>query len=657
MQTSDIAKENLQKLKALFPECITEAKNSEGETEYVIDADILSQLLNTRVVSDKDEKYEFTWPGKSQAIVTSNLSDSKTLRPQEEKSIDFYNTSNLYIEGDNLEALRILREDYLGSVKLIYIDPPYNTGGDFVYKDNFTQSASDYKDKSGLYDEDGNIISEDYGVNAISNGRFHTDWLNMMYPRLRIARDLLSDDGVILINIDENEITNLQKICTEIFGESNDLGTIIWDKRNPKGDSKGISYQHEYILAYAKDVIQLTSTCKIQRPKKNAEEIISKGRQFFSKVGIGYTLDQANVDFAKWINSQSTFSGGEKAYCKIDSKGKVYRGVSMAWPNKKEAPKEYFKPLIHPVTGKPCPVPARGWRNPPKTMQELEKKGMIIFGEDERTQPTRKYLLEENMYENIPSLIYYGGTDTALLKKMGIPFDTPKSLDIVKEHVLSFTDKDSIVMDFFSGCATTAHAVMLANAEDGGGRKFIMVQIPEKTSIDSEAYRMGFNNICEIGEKRIEQAGKLIKQEMPDIASTIDLGFRVLRVDDSNMKDVFYAPSEYQKQLDLFDSADNIKKDRTDEDLLFQVMPEMNIPLSAKIEKKQIDGKDVFFVDGHYMIASFAEGLTDEIIIEIAKMKPMYFVMADRCAATDSVISNFETIFKQYSKDTQTKII
>ena len=671
--------ENVRKIATLFPNCVTEAKNENGELTHKIDFDMLKQELSNTLVEGREERYQFTWPDKKQAILTANAPINKTLRPCREESVNFDETENLYIEGDNLEVLKLLQETYLGKIKMIYIDPPYNTGNDFVYNDDFSQDADDYMSNSGQTDEEGNRLV----ANTESNGRFHTDWLNMMYPRLKLARDLLSDDGVIFINMDENEITNLQKICNEIFGEHNDLGTIVWDKRNPKGDSRGISYQHENILVYAKDLVLFTYKCKLQRPKKNAKIMLEKAEKLFSKISKNYSLEQCNNDFNEWIKSKKTeLSGGEAAYNKIDEDGNVYRPVSMAWPNKKKAPDEYFKPLIHPVTNKPCPVPERGWRNPPKTMTELLEKKQILFGKDETTQPNRKYLLKENMFENISSLIYYGGSDTDMLSEMKIPFDTPKVVDICKEHIQSLTNTDSIILDFFSGSATTAHAVMQLNAEDGGNRKFIMVQLPELCDEKSEAYKAGYKNICEIGKERIRRAGKrllkttiqtgggmensLFENSLTTSAKTplgvsnpcdnkkLDIGFRVLKCDTSNMEDVYYSPDHLDKQ-DLF--KNNIKNDRTAEDLLFQVMLDLGIMLSSRIETKQIDGKTVYYVERNYLVACFDEDVTEETITKIAKEKPYYFVMKDSSMANDSVATNFEQIFTTYSPDTIRKVL
>ncbi|MBQ2315480.1 MAG: site-specific DNA-methyltransferase, partial [Treponema sp.] len=415
--------------------------------------------------------------------------------------------------------------------------PPYNTGNDFIYPDNYQEPVEDYLRFTGQMDDKGNMLV----ANPKSGGKFHRRWLNMMYPRLQLARELLTDDGVILINIDENEVSNLYLLCSEIFGEENDLGTIIWDKRNPKGDSQGIACQHETILLFAKSKYLFLQNCDMTRPKKNAQAILDKASQLFRKVSNNYTLEQCNSDFNDWLKTKVDFSGGEKAYNKIDEEGNVYRPVSMAWPNKKKAPDEYFIPLIHPVTKKPCPIPERGWRNPPKTMNELLEKSLILFGKDESTQPNRKYLLKENMNENIPSLLYYGGSDTDMLSKLGIPFDTPKVVDIVKEHILSFSNEDSIIMDFYSGSCTTAHAVMEINKEkETSKRKFIMVQLPVETEVEVGSNTKSFPNICEIGKERIRRAGTKILEEakankdMFSKDNPLDVGFKVYRLAKSN---------------------------------------------------------------------------------------------------------------------------
>ena len=649
MQTANKADENFRKLAAMFPNAVTETINENGEVVRAIDKDVLMQEISCTVVDGNEERYQFTWPDKKKSVLLANAPINKTLRPCREESVDFDTTENLYIEGDNLEVLKLLQETYLGKIKMIYIDPPYNTGKDsFVYNDSFGMSQSAFSDASGQYDENGNLLF-DLRANNESNGKFHTDWLNMLYPRLKLAKDLLSEDGIILVNMDENELVNLYKICYEVFGEQNDLGTIVWDKRNPKGDAQGVSAQHEYILLFAKNKIAFLEHNKVVRPKKNAAAIIKKAQSLFSKMSLTYTLEDINKDFSAWMRAQNDFSGGEKAYNKIDEKGNVYRPVSMAWPNKKKAPDDYFVPLVHPVTGKPCPVPDRGWRNPSATMKKMLENGQILFGKDETTIPNSKYLLKDNMYENIPSLIYYGGSDVAYLEEIGIPFETPKAVDVCKEHIISFTSEDDIVLDFFSGSATTAHAVMGANAQDGGHRRFILVQLPENCGIDTALYKAGYKTICDAGKDRIRKSGSRIEE-------TIDKGFRVLKCDTSNMKEVYYNPAEYEATL--FSSLeDNIKEDRTPEDLLFQVMLDLGVLLSGKIEETTIAGKKVFNVEDNYLIACFDNNVTEETIKAIAKQKPYYFVMRDSSMANDSVATNFDQIFATYSPDTVRKVL
>lgn len=663
MKTESKVDNNIETIGKLFPNTLTESikgYDTQGNPiiEKAIDFDLLKQELSNIVVEGNEERYQMNWPDKKKSILLANSPINETLRPCRKESIDFDTTKNLYIEGDNLAVLKLLQETYLNRIKMIYIDPPYNTGNDsFVYDDDFNMDSKEFSSASGQYDEEGNMMF-DIRQNNESNGKFHTDWLNMMYPRLKLAKDLLTEDGVIVINIDENEIFNLQKICNEIFGESNDLGTVIWDKRNPKGDAKGISYQHEYIVFYARSRDSFLSNNQVVRPKKNAAKILAKAEQLFSKKlnATRESLENINKEFAQWINSQQDLSGGEKAYNKIDEYGNVYQSVSMAWPNKKQAPDDYFIPLIHPITKKPCPVPERGWRNPSSTMKELLEKKLILFGHDETSQPRRKYLLKENMYENIPSLLYYGGSDDDLLKELKIPFNNPKVLSIVSDHLFSFTKDDDIVMDFFSGSATTAHAVMQLNAENEGKRKFIMVQLPEETEKNSEAHKAGYKNICEIGKGRIRRAGKKIKEENPDKAKNLDTGFRVLKLDSSNMKDVFYKPQKYdQRTLDGFE--ENIKEDRTSEDLLFQVMLELGELLSSDIKEMTIAGKKVFNVGGGNIIACFDKNVTNDVVTEIAKLKPFYAVFRDGSMASDSVAANFEQIFETYSPTTIRKVL
>ena len=650
METADMVSHNIAQLGKLFPNCVSETIDENGNRKLAVHMEILQQMLADTVLPG-EEVYEFSWVGKKAAIVEAHKRIRKTLRPDISESKDWDTTENLYIEGDNLEALKLLQESYLAAVKLIYIDPPYNTGHDFVYPDSFIMDREEYAKGTGYFDEDGNV---NFGrENSETAGRYHSDWCSMMYSRLLLARNLLTEDGLILINMDENEINNLQKICGEIFGETNDLGTIVWDKRNTKGDARGISCQHEYIVVYAKNKAVFTEKCKMQRPKKNAEAILKKADQLFSKVGDNYTLDDANAEFSAWMRMQKNFSGGEKAYNKIDGKGDVYRPVSMAWPNKKKAPDDYFVPLIHPVTNKPCPVPDRGWRNPSATMKKMMAEGRILFGKDETTIPNSKYLLKDNMYENIPSLLYYGGSDTELLSQMHIPFDTPKAVNICKEHIKSFTGEGDLILDFFSGSATLAHAIMQANAEDHRKRKYIMVQIPEIIAKNTEAYRQGYRNICQIGKDRIRRAGELIKKET---GADIDYGFRVLRVDDTNMKDVYYSAEEYSQNL-LFMLESNIKEDRTDLDLLFGCLLDWGLPLSLPYRSEKIEECTVHNYNDGDLIACFDENIPEDVITVIARMQPLRVVFRDSSFADSSSKMNVEEIFKLMAPDTAVKVI
>lgn len=665
MHSPNLTQDNIARIRDLFPGCVTEAKGEDGSVKLAVDFDQLRQELSDSIVEGPQERYQLNWPGKREALLTANAPIAKTLRPVRttknskgehiEESANFDTTKNIFIEGDNLDALKLLQENYLGKIKMVYIDPPYNTGNDFVYADDFVDEVSEFFLRSNQVDREGNRLT----ANPETSGRFHSDWLSMMYSRLKLSRNLLRDDGLIVIHIDENEYPNLEKLLAEIYGEKNNLGTIVWDKRNPKGDATGVAQQHELICIYCKDREFFKTTCEFQRPKENAGKMLAKAKQILSKEG-GVT-EKARKEYKDWVNQQD-LTGGEKAYNQIDDNGDVFRPVSMAWPNKKKAPEDYFIPLIHPVTGKECPVPERGWRNPPATMQELLKSGLIIFGPDEKTQPTRKYRLNDNLFENIPSLLYYGGSDDALLADLKIPFDTPKPVQVAKRLIQSICKNDDILIDFFAGSCTAAHALMLLNAEDGANRRFIMVQLPEECDEKSEAKKLGYSVVSEIGKNRIRRAAKKIREEFSEILATrnteLDLGFRLLKVDTSNMADVYYSPDVLEKaNLDLF--VDNIKPDRTPEDLLFQVMLDWGVDLALPIAKQSIQGKDVFFVDGNVLTACFdASGSIDETFVkELAKLQPLRVVFRDAGFKNSAVKINVEQIFKLMSPVTEVKCI
>lgn len=645
MQTANKADENFKKLAEMFPNAVTETIDENGEVVRAIDKDVLMQEINTKVVDGKEERYQFTWPDKKKSVLLANAPISKTLRPCREESVDFDTTENLYIEGDNLEVLKLLQETYLGKIKMIYIDPPYNTGNDFVYADNFAQTSEEYFAVSGMYDDEGNRLF----TNSDSNGRFHTDWLNMIYTRLKLAKDMLSDDGAIFIHIDEHEVYSLTMVCNEIFGQQNQLGTIIWDKRNPKGVVAGVAYQHESVIVYCKN-IAIFAGVPFLKKKENAEAMMKKVEALIKQYGC--VNDDVRSEYREFLKqNKSVFTGGELAYSLIDNAGRIYQPVSMAAPDKPET--RSHRPLIHPLTGKPCPVPAKGWRFTDKTMDELVSIDKIEYGSDETTQPRQKYYLKDNMEEAVASLLYFGGSDDA----MGLPFDNPKPV-IVAQKLISTLCKngDEIIMDFFSGSATTAHAVMQLNAEDGGHRKFIMVQLPEATNEKSEAYKAGYKTICEIGKERIRRAGKKIKEDSPLTTQELDTGFRVLKCDTSNMKEIFYRPDEVEQTL--FDNyASNIKEDRTPEDLLFQVMLDLGILLSSKIEETTIGGCKVFNVADGFLYACFDNNISDEVVTAIAKEQPYYAVFRDSGMASDSVLTNFDQIFASISPSTVRKVL
>lgn len=625
MQSRDVVGGNVQKIAALFPQCVTERLDKEGKPELAIDFDKLRAELSNEVLDEGEERYQFTWPDKRAASRLANTPTTQTLRPCREESVDFDTTQNLYIEGDNLDVLKVLRETYLGNVKMIYIDPPYNTGNDFVYNDDFAQGKGDFEAQSGLFDDEGNQTIDPMQRNTESNGRFHTDWLNMIYPRLKVARDLLSDDGVIFISIDDNEIDNLRKICDEIFGAVCYVGTIIraTGTTTAQGtDSLGKSY--DIILCFSKK-----------------ESFVVGGIELSDKDKSRYTLED---DKGKFSILQLRRTGGED---RREDRPSMFYGI--------EAPDGS---IIFPYG--PTGYESR-WRVGEDTFKKMLENGEIYFKQSENGYTVYyKFYLDGRTKRPSNLLTDIDGNKKAQIDlKSLIPekvFDTPKPLELIERLAKIAKCKNSIVLDFFSGSATTAHAVMKLNAEDGGHRKFIMVQLPEVTDENSEARKAGYNNICEIGKERIRRAGRKVKEEAGIMAQDLDIGFRVLKLDSSNMEDVYYTPDDFNAN-NLFTLADNIKTDRTSEDLLFQVMLDLGIELSAKIEKTEIAGKEVWCVDGSYLMACFDRDVNEATITEIAKQKPVYFVMRDASAANDNVLDNFDQLFANYSPDTTCKIL
>lgn len=619
MQSMDKVVANVAKIRELFPNCVTERINAEGKLEHAIDFDMLKQELSDHVVDGLQERYQFTWPDKRKAILAANAPINKTLRPCREESVDFDNTENLYIEGDNLDVLKLLQETYLGKVKMIYIDPPYNTGKDFIYNDDFKQSTEEYIENSGQLDGEGNR----FVANTESNGRFHTNWLNMIYPRLKLAKDLLSDDGVIFISIDDNEVENLRKICDEIFGENNFLAQVIWERAfSPKNDAKFFSVSHDYVLIYARSI-----------------EVFSIGLLPRSAESDARYKNPDNDPHGPWTSDNMTV----KSY-----------SANYDYPIRTPNGTIYYPPA------------GRCWFTSKERMQKLIENGAVWFGNNGGNMPRIKRYLSDVQQGMTPITIWkyldVGHNQEARqeLKKLfdeKAYFDGPKPIRLLNRILtIANVKKDDFILDFFSGSATTAHAVMQLNAEDGGKRKFIMVQLQEECAENSEAYKAGYKNICEIGKERIRRAGQKIKEENPLTTQDLDIGFRVLKCDSSNMEDVYFTPKEYMdKQQNLF--VDNIKADRSDEDLLFDAMLKLDTPLSSKIEKRSIAGKTVYNVAQGHLMACFDKNVTDEVITAIAKELPSYFVMRDSSQADDSVAINFEQIFNTYSPQTVRRVL
>lgn len=626
MQTPNMADEKLKKLIEIFPNIVTETIDEDGNVVRAIDKDILEQEISSKVVEGREERYQFTWPDKKQSILAANAPISKTLRPCRDESKNFDTTENLYIEGDNLEVLKLLQETYLGKIKMIYIDPPYNTGNDFVYNDDFKKTTDEYLEDSGQFNDEGNRLDK----NLESNGRFHTDWLNMIYARLKLARNLLSDDGVIFISIDDNEQANLKKVCEEIFGNGN-VDNIIWQKQDPKIDKN--------------------TNAKIINRFKSINEFIlilykNKSETIFNKM----------MRLPDWKNKQKNLDK--------DPRGNWQSGIvsyEEGHKNEDKNSENYFS-----VTSPSGIEWRRHWFYTKDEMNKLIKENRIYFGKTPNYSnvPRLKTFESEEKEYYMESILRGVGTSSSakdyLEQLLGNReyFDTPKPVKLIHEITRVSTFKDSYCLDFFSGSATTAHAVMQLNAEDGGNRKFIMVQLPEETDEKSEAYKAGYKNICEIGKERIRRAGEKILEENKDKENIdkLDVGFRVLKTDSSNMKDVYYSPEDTEQSF-LDNLEDNIKEDRTQEDLLFQVMLDLGVPLSSNIEVEQIEDAKVFKVEDRFLVACFDGSISDEVVRQIADMKPFYAVFRDMSMKNDSVAVNFEQIFESVSPETIRKVL
>ena len=619
MKSMDMTEENVKKIQMLFPNAVTEVI-IDGKTTLKIDFDVLKQELSANLIEDKQDRYQMTWPDKSKAKVLANSRITSTLRPDKEKSVDFDNTQNLYIEGDNLDVLKLLRETYLGKVKMIYIDPPYNTGSDFVYEDDFSESYDSYMERSGQYDDLGNRLVK----NLDGNGRFHTDWLNMMYPRLKVSKDLLSEDGVIFISIDENEVHNMRKLCDEIFGEANFISQLGWQKvYSPKNQARYFSNDYEFVLCYSRNIEKFRLNMLPRTPEMNA----------------------------RYKNPDNDPRGDWKAG---DCVGAGVR-------------KNGYYDVVSPISGKVFNVPqGKHWVYAPENMKKMIEENRIWFGKDGNSFPAVKQFLSDVSGRRASSLLMYedyGHTDMAkkdLIKLFSelekVPFDTPKPVKLLKMLITLGSNEGDIILDFFAGSGTTAQAVMEMNNEgEGVSRKFILVQLPEVIEDNKGANDIGLYTISDVTQERIRRAGAKIKNENPT-ADKLDTGFRVLKLDSSNLQDVYYNPQAMMQSL-LDTTIDNIKADRTPMDLLFQVMLDLGVELSAKIEEKQINGKTYFVVNGNDIIACFDENIDNDVITEIAKQMPLYAVFKDKSFASDSVGINNEQLFKTYSPATVIKVI
>ncbi len=649
MQSANGVQENIEKIQSLFPDCVTETIDERtGELVRKVDFEKLQQNLSDVIISGREERYQFTWPDKKKAILLANSPVNAALRPCREESVDFENTQNLYIEGDNLDVLKCLKETYLHKVKMIYIDPPYNTGNDFVYEDDFAESSAEYLANSGQFDEQGNRLV----TNTESNGRFHTDWINMIYPRLKVARDLLTDDGVIFISIGQNEITNLIKISDEIFGADNRINIVTRVMKS--GGAKGhfFSPNIEFLLVYAKSINQAG-------PFREAISQDTIKKLYTSIETVGKRKGQRYRPFGLYQSSLDA-RPNQRYYIECPD-GSFVIPPGSTFPTKI---KDGEKTLPNSTDG--C------WRWSNERYLQEKADGNITFKKssgvllNQKGEPAiwnvyTKIWLDDRQESGVTPIDLISKWENRHsakeLQELDIPFDFAKPIGFISYLIgLLPLNNDAIILDFFSGSATTAHAVMQLNAEDGGKRKFIMVQLPEQTDEKSEAHKAGYKTICEIGKERIRRAGKKIKEDSPLTTQDLDTGFRVLKLDSSNMEDVYYTPKDIS-QAELFSLVDNVKSDRTEEDLLFQVMLELGATLDSKIVTEVVAGKTIYNVADGYLVACFDKDVTDEVVTTIAKMHPLYAVLRDTSMANDSTATNFEQLFKTYSPDTVTKIL
>lgn len=634
---------NLEALYQIMPSAFTEVRDEKtGEITHKINFSTLRELLGDNAYDEADEEYGFKWVGKNAARREAARSINKTLRPCPEESVDWESTQNLYIEGDNLEVLKLLQKSYLGKIKMIYIDPPYNTGNDFVYRDDFAQDKDGYEVAAGNIDELGNRFRK----NADTNARFHSDWCSMIYERLLVARSLLSNDGVIFVSIDDNEVDNLRKICDEVFGEHNFISSLIW-AAGRKNDSKYISVSHEYMLCYVKNISILNERKTIWRERKQGiDDIYLAHKRIIKEWKDDYK--GATTALKQWYKGlpDTHPAKNHSHYSCIDERG-VYFPSDISWPGGGGPKYE----VLHPVTHKPVKVPNRGWVFPtPARMEEMISLGLVHFGDDENSVPCKKTYLKDGEYETPYSVFYRDGrASTKRLRGLmdAMVFQNPKDETII-QNLIEFTlsNNDALILDFFSGSATTAHAVMQLNAEDGGNRRYIMVQLPEDTEAGSEAYKAGYKNICEIGKERIRRAGRKIKEEAGEKAATLDTGFRVFKCEDSFMNDVYFSPAELQQQ-DLFAQVSNIKDGTSDLSMLFGCMLDWGVQLSLPLSTFEVAGKTIYNVNDGDLVACFNENVNEDAISAIAELNPLRVVFRDSCFGDAPLKMNLFELFKQ----------
>lgn len=647
MHSPDLSQDNIAKIRALFPGCVTEARDeATGAVRLAVDFDQLRQELSDHIVDGPQERYRLDWPGKREALINANAPIAKTLRPDSSESVDFSSTKNLFVEGDNLEALKLLQQTYLGSVQIIYIDPPYNTGNDFVYHDKFAQGSDEYLKTSNQKDIEGNRLL----ANLSANGRFHSDWLSMMYPRLRVARHLLRDNGAIFVSIDDIEVAGLRHMMDEIFGAENFITEIVWEGAN-KNDARQIGVCHEYVLCYVKDKRATKTSWSVT--KEGVEPVLKEVERLKKEHGNDY--DAASEELAGWFRAmKATPSFGLRRFRYIDERG-AYKEDDPTAPGGRR-----FE-LKNPKTGETIPLrPNRGWAFDQDTFNNLVDEGRISFISSTSIM-VRRYLHETDT--QTPQSVFYQPARSASERLSNLLdggyFDYPKDETIIQKFIDMAAGDDSgeaIVMDFFAGSSTTAHATFLQNALDGRNRRFIMVQIPEPTGDKSPAREAGYQDIAQISKERIRRAGKQVLEGECHPDWNRDVGFRVLKVDTSNMKDVYYRPDEL-KQSDLLDMVDNVKEGRTAEDLLFQVLVDWGVDLTLPIRRETVQGKTVFFVDDNALVACFDRGITEDLVKELAGHEPLRVVFRDNGFVSDAVKINVEQIFRQLSPTTDVKSI